>query len=375
MSKEIIQVSVDVLKVHPRNTEFFDDIQGEEYDRFKQSIKQDGILSPILVSPDMTVISGHQRLKACKELGINLVPIMIRDDLTDENEKLKLLLAANFGRSKNDDAKQRKIATEYVALCGFKHGELGNGRKKTSDNQNSTLTQEEIARQLGISVPTLNSMLAIERKLTPDIKEMLDNGVFTKTTASKILTKLTKDEQQELIKTLPSDIRVTQSQMNEYIQQLKEKDNQIAGYEIKLKRISELTVQIENLKKELNERPQVEVEVKPKDYDMIVKLKNESEKDNQRLRENYESKCKELNELKAQVRLEKEKSIQKKAENKIIDDAIFFCGKINSFIKDVGGLAYLGNKLEQLPENEKKSYVKSVSIVKEWADNILENIN
>ena len=375
MSKEIIQVSVDVLKVHPRNTEFFDDIQGEEYDRFKQSIKQDGILSPILVSPDMTVISGHQRLKACKELGINLVPIMIRDDLTDENEKLKLLLAANFGRSKNDDAKQRKIATEYVALCGFKHGELGNGRKKTSDNQNSTLTQEEIARQLGISVPTLNSMLAIERKLTPDIKEMLDNGVFTKTTASKILTKLTKDEQQELIKTLPSDIRVTQSQMNEYIQQLKEKDNQIAGYEIKLKRISELTVQIENLKKELNERPQVEVEVKPKDYDMIVKLKNESEKDNQRLRENYESKCKELNELKAQVRLEKEKSIQKKAENKIIDDAIFFCGKINSFIKDVGGLAYLGNKLEQLPENEKKSYVKSVSIVKAWADNILENIN
>ena len=107
MSKEIIQVSTDVLKIHPRNAEFFDDIQGKEYEQFKQSISQDGILSPILVSPDMTVISGHQRLKACKELGINLVPIMIRDDLTDENEKLKLLLAANFGRTKNDDAKQR----------------------------------------------------------------------------------------------------------------------------------------------------------------------------------------------------------------------------------------------------------------------------
>ena len=72
----------------------------------------------------------------------------------------------NFGRTKNDDAKQRKIATEYVALCGFKHGEIGRGRK-TSDNQNSMLTQSEIASQLGISVPTLNEMLAIERKLTP----------------------------------------------------------------------------------------------------------------------------------------------------------------------------------------------------------------
>ena len=55
---------------------------------------------------------------------------------------------------KNDDAKQRKVATEYVALCGFKNGEMGRGRK-TSDNQNSMLTQSEIASQLEISPRTL----------------------------------------------------------------------------------------------------------------------------------------------------------------------------------------------------------------------------
>ena len=32
MSKEITNVSIDVLKVHPRNTEFFDDISGKEYE-------------------------------------------------------------------------------------------------------------------------------------------------------------------------------------------------------------------------------------------------------------------------------------------------------------------------------------------------------
>ena len=372
MSKEIIQISTNVLKIHPRNAEFFDDIQGKEYEQFKQSIKQDGILSPILVSPDMTVISGHQRLKACKELGINLVPIMIRDDLTDENEKLKLLLAANFGRTKNDDVKQRKIAVEYVALCGGKHGD--NQYKRTSDNRKSTLNQSEIAKQLGISVTTLNEMLAIERKLTPEIKELLDTGVFTKTTASKILTKLSPKEQSELISNLPEGVKFTQEQINTYVNQLQEKENQIAGYELKLKRISELTEQVTALQKELNNRPKVEVEVKPADYDDLVTLSRERAKDNQKLRSEYDAKCKELNNLKEQIRLEKEQSVKKQSENKIIDDAIFFCAKIDSFIKDVGGLAYLSDKIEHLPSSEKKAYIKAVTLVKAWADNILTNI-
>ena len=374
MSKEIIYVSTNILKVHPRNAEFFDDIQGKEYEQFKQSISQDGILSPILVSPDMTVISGHQRLKACKELGINLVPIMIRDDLTDENEKLKLLLAANFGRTKNDDAKQRKIATEYVALCGFKHGEIGRGRK-TSDNQNSMLTQSEIASQLGISVPTLNEMLAIERKLTPEIKEMLDAGVFTKTTASKILTKLSPDEQKELVKSLPVDTTLTQEQVNTYVEKIKSQENQIAGYEAKMKRVDELKAKIQSLETELANRPTETIEVKPADYDDLIKLNRERAKDNQQLRSELDAKHKELSALKEQIRIEKEQSIQKQAENKIIDDAIFFCAKVDAFIKDVGGLAYLSDKIKQLPTSEGKAYIKAVTLVKAWAENILKNIN
>ncbi len=105
------------------------------------------------------------------------------------------IVIANFGRTKNNEAKQRKIATEYVALCGFKHGD--NQHSRTYDYHKSSLTQAEIASQLGVSVPTLNEMLAIERKLTPEIKEMLDNGVFTKSTASKILTKIKYLSQRE----------------------------------------------------------------------------------------------------------------------------------------------------------------------------------
>ena len=373
MSKEVIQVSTNVLKVHPRNTEFFDDIQGKEYEQFKQSISQDGILSPILVSPDMTVISGHQRLKACKELGINLVPIMIRDDLTDENEKLKLLLAANFGRTKNDDAKQRKIATEYVALCGRKLGD--NQHTRVSDNHKPSLTQSEIASQLGISVPTLNEMLAIERKLTPEIKELLDTGVFTKTTASKILTKLTPDEQKELAKTLPTDVSLTQDQINTYVEKIKSQENQIAGYEAKLKRTDELKTRIQTLETELANRPKETVEVKPADYDRLVESNSEILKDNTRLTKQYGEKCEELVKLREQLKQMEAKTTQKQFADKLIDDSLFFCSKVNTFIRDVGGLAYLADKINDLPEKEHKSYLQAVNIVKAWADNIINNIN
>lgn len=168
------------------------------------------------------IISGHQRLKACKDLGIKKVPVIIREDLDTEEEKLKKLLATNFGRMKNDPTKQRKVAVEYVELCG-----TSQGRPKTSDNRNF-LTQEEIAQNLGISKSTLNELLEIERKLTPEIKQLLDEGVLTKTTCSKILVKLTPEEQQEVLSTVGSEAlsKMTQKQVQEEVNKIKNKGNE-----------------------------------------------------------------------------------------------------------------------------------------------------
>ncbi|CAK7084373.1 hypothetical protein [Tissierella sp.] len=142
---------------------------------------------------------GHQRYKAAKDLGITQVPVIIREDLEDEDEKLKKLLATNFGRMKNDPSKQRKVAVQYVELCGNSHG--GN-RNSSSDYRNLKMSQSDIAKQLGVSVSTLNEMLFIERKLTPEVKELLDTGIISKTSASKIWTKLSEDEQLELLEEL-----------------------------------------------------------------------------------------------------------------------------------------------------------------------------
>ena len=52
---------------------------------------------------------------------------------------------------KTDEAKQRKVAVEYVKLCGYKNG---GDRKSESHNETLKLSLDEIASQLGTSKTT-----------------------------------------------------------------------------------------------------------------------------------------------------------------------------------------------------------------------------
>lgn len=77
-------------------------------------------------------------------------------------------------------AKQRKVIVEYVRLCGYENGEMGNGRKKEAHNGLPTkLTLDEIATQLGTSKTNLKRALSIERNLTDSMKELLDTGIIS----------------------------------------------------------------------------------------------------------------------------------------------------------------------------------------------------
>ena len=80
------------------------------------------------------------------------------------------MISNNFGRRENDPAKDRKALATYVELKGYKHGEMGNGRKKTCQNGTSTL--DEIAKELNMSTGNLRRVLRIERNLTDSMKEL-----------------------------------------------------------------------------------------------------------------------------------------------------------------------------------------------------------
>ena len=266
------QIDINVLKPHPRNNEFFDDLNGEEFKRLKNSIKDEKIYNDILVSPDMTIISGHQRVRAAKELGLKLVPIKIDEDLQDENSKLRALISNNFGRRKNDPEKDRKALVTYVELKGYKNGEIGRNHFQDSHNGKAEkLTLDEIAKELNISKSNLTRALSIERNLTDSMKELLDTGVITKTLASDTITSLSEKEQEELISKLDVTQKYTQKQIQKYIDEMKsnEKENKNSETE----KISILKTENERLE---NENKILEAQKKISD-DLANQYKSQSE--------------------------------------------------------------------------------------------------
>lgn len=77
------QININELKPHPRNNEFFDDMSGDKWNEFLDSVKSRGVIEPIVITHDKMIVSGHQRVRACKELGIKTV---MCDVHTYENE-------------------------------------------------------------------------------------------------------------------------------------------------------------------------------------------------------------------------------------------------------------------------------------------------
>jgi plasmid maintenance system antidote protein VapI len=272
----IVNLAVNSLKDHKQNTEFFDDIDGDNYQNFVKSIENDGVITPIIVSNDMTILSGHQRVRACKDLGIETISAIIRDDIVDEDDKLKKLLATNFGRIKNDPAKMRKVAVKYVELCGLKSGI---NQIRVRDNR---VPQAEIAKQLGISERTLQELLELERKLTPEIKTLMDSNIINPTTAKKVWCKIDKQTQTDIIKEFGTDIikkltmRETQDLVDEYslykedYEACKDKLNKIKEAKQDLESMKEKYTNYKSKIEKLNQESQSIMET-------MEKLKKESE--------------------------------------------------------------------------------------------------
>ena len=73
---------------------------GEEMEQLKESIRDYGVLSPLLIRPHgnghYEIVSGHRRKAACEELGITELPVLVRN-LTDD-EAVILMVDSNIQR-------------------------------------------------------------------------------------------------------------------------------------------------------------------------------------------------------------------------------------------------------------------------------------
>ena len=85
---------ISQLKPNPNNPR---KISKLEFDKLVTSIEQDPALlkaKPIIVDENNVILGGHQRYRACIQLGIQDVPVIVISDLT-EKQKKKLLIIDN----------------------------------------------------------------------------------------------------------------------------------------------------------------------------------------------------------------------------------------------------------------------------------------
>ena len=78
--KPIISLKNSILKSHKLNIEIFGNLNDTEYQDLRSDIEARGIQDPLHVvkqNGEYVVVSGHQRLKVARELGIDLPCIKI----------------------------------------------------------------------------------------------------------------------------------------------------------------------------------------------------------------------------------------------------------------------------------------------------------
>lgn len=160
-----------------------------------KSIADAGVLSPAMARPKKgggyELISGHRRLAACKALGMDTMPVIIRK-LTDE-EAVITMVDSNLQREHilpSEKAFAYKMKMEALRHQG-----------RTSDQLGPKLTVEEIAK--GDSASQVKRYIRLTN-LIPEILQMVDDGRIALTPAVE-LSYLQPSEQETLFSIMDCD--------------------------------------------------------------------------------------------------------------------------------------------------------------------------
>ena len=177
----------------------------DEMELLIDSIKEHGILSPIIARPlengEYEIISGHRRLFASKRAGLTEVPALVVE--MDRDNAAIALVDSNLHRdniSPSEKAFAYKLKMEAMSRQGHRT-DLTSGQlvPKSDDNR----TSAEIGEPYGESYKTVQRYIRLTY-LHPKLLEYVDEGRIAFTPAVE-LSYLNDIEQQDLIQTIESE--------------------------------------------------------------------------------------------------------------------------------------------------------------------------
>ena len=162
-----------------------------------KSIADAGVLSPALARPKegggYELISGHRRLAACKALGMDAMPVIVRR-LTDE-EAVITMVDSNLQRE--HILPSEKAFAYKMKLDALKH------QGKTSAQVAQKLSVEIVGEAAGESKDQVRRYIRLTN-LIPEILQMVDDGKIALTPAVE-LSYLQPPEQEALFSVMDCD--------------------------------------------------------------------------------------------------------------------------------------------------------------------------
>ena len=168
-----------------------------EMAQLMRSIADAGVLSPALARPlpdgGYELISGHRRLAACKALGMDTMPVIVRD-LTDE-EAVITMVDSNLQRE--HILPSEKAFAYKMKLDALKH------QGKTSAQVAQKLSVEIVGEAAGESKDQVRRYIRLTN-LIPEILQMVDDGRIALTPAVE-LSYLQPSEQEMLFSIMDCD--------------------------------------------------------------------------------------------------------------------------------------------------------------------------
>lgn len=149
------QVDPESLTPHPLNCMIY----GEEEDvsELVDLISKKGWIKPLVVTPQNLIISGHRRWKSALQLGLEVVPVEVRE-FPSELAELEALLLENTSRLKTTEQKIREAnAWKNVETSKARVRQLSTLRQGSSTPVTPNLalrekgeTREKVARRVGL---------------------------------------------------------------------------------------------------------------------------------------------------------------------------------------------------------------------------------
>lgn len=189
---------INVNEIFPFENHPFKVLDDEKMDELVESIKENGILTPVIVRPDdegtYEMISGHRRLHAAKRAGLEKIPAIVKE-MTDDDATI-YMVDSNLQREEilpSEKAFSYKMKLDAMRRQGYRSDLTSAQPGHKSDGKKS---RDILAEQAGVSKNQISRFIRLT-ELIPELLNFVDSKRIPLLTAVE-MSYFTKEIQQWL---------------------------------------------------------------------------------------------------------------------------------------------------------------------------------